>query len=54
MNSAFRYRDVDTSVQGPAPMLGEHNAAVLKDVLGYSAEQVAQLEAAGVLTSRDR
>lgn len=54
MNSAFRYQGVDTAVQGPAPMLGEHNAAVLEQVLGYSAEQVEALEAAGVLASRER
>jgi crotonobetainyl-CoA:carnitine CoA-transferase CaiB-like acyl-CoA transferase len=54
MNSAFRYLDVDTSVRRPAPMLGEHNKEVLEDVLGYSAEQIAALEARGVLASRDR
>lgn len=54
MNSAFRYAGVDTSVQGPAPMLGEHNEAVLRDILGYSAEQIEQLRADGVLTSKDR
>lgn len=32
-----------------APMLGEHTAQVLTERLGYSAEQVADLEAAGVV-----
>jgi crotonobetainyl-CoA:carnitine CoA-transferase CaiB-like acyl-CoA transferase len=32
-----------------APMVGEHNEAVLRDVLGYDAERIAALRAAGVL-----
>jgi CoA:oxalate CoA-transferase len=35
-----------------APDLGEHNQAVLEQYLGYSAAQVAQLTAAGVLVSQ--
>ena len=37
-----------------APLLGQHNAAVLGDVLGYDAERIATLEASGVLYARDR
>jgi crotonobetainyl-CoA:carnitine CoA-transferase CaiB-like acyl-CoA transferase len=37
-----------------APLLGEHNAAVLDDVLGYSGAQIASLLEAGVLISGDR
>jgi crotonobetainyl-CoA:carnitine CoA-transferase CaiB-like acyl-CoA transferase len=33
---------------GPAPALGEHSAQVLADA-GYSAEQIAQLTASGVV-----
>ncbi|MGH7934141.1 MAG: CaiB/BaiF CoA transferase family protein [Candidatus Binataceae bacterium] len=32
-----------------APTLGEHNGAVLREYLGYSAEQIAALEAEGIL-----
>ena len=37
-----------------APVLGEHNAAVLQEVLGYSATQIADLAARGVLKSGPR
>ena len=36
---------------GPAPRLGEHNAEVLSE-LGYSAEQIAAMEASGAAVSR--
>lgn len=34
---------------GPPPLLGEHTAAVLTEVLGYSADDIAELERAGVI-----
>ena len=37
-----------------APRLGEHNAAILEGVLGYSAAEVADLVARGVLRSAER
>ncbi|MGD9749893.1 MAG: CoA transferase, partial [Acidimicrobiia bacterium] len=37
-----------------APLLGEHNAAVLRAVLGYDDERIAALEASGVLYATDR
>lgn len=37
-----------------APRLGEHNGAVLEDLLGYSAAEVADLVARGVLKSASR
>jgi formyl-CoA transferase len=33
-----------------SPMLGEHTAEVLKEVLGYSDEKVAQLKGAGAFS----
>ena len=33
----------------PAPQLGQHNAEVLKELLGYSDAQVTQLKADGVI-----
>jgi crotonobetainyl-CoA:carnitine CoA-transferase CaiB-like acyl-CoA transferase len=30
-----------------APTVGEHNDAVMADVLGYDAEKIAQLKSAG-------
>jgi crotonobetainyl-CoA:carnitine CoA-transferase CaiB-like acyl-CoA transferase len=37
-----------------APVLGEHNAAVLGGLLGYDEARIAQLRAAGVLVSGER
>lgn len=37
-----------------APLLGEHNAAILEGLLGYAPERVADLTAAGVLVHGDR
>jgi crotonobetainyl-CoA:carnitine CoA-transferase CaiB-like acyl-CoA transferase len=37
-----------------APLLGEHNERVLRDLLGYPPERVADLQAAGVLIEGDR
>jgi crotonobetainyl-CoA:carnitine CoA-transferase CaiB-like acyl-CoA transferase len=37
-----------------APTLGEHNAQILSDYLGYSDAQVRELEATGVLNSGPR
>ena len=34
---------------GPAPLLGQHNEEILTSVLGYTAEQVAQLKTEGTI-----
>jgi crotonobetainyl-CoA:carnitine CoA-transferase CaiB-like acyl-CoA transferase len=36
-------------VRKPAPLLGEHTSEILQEMLGYSTEQVAELQAEGVL-----
>jgi crotonobetainyl-CoA:carnitine CoA-transferase CaiB-like acyl-CoA transferase len=41
-------------VEPPAPLLGQHNAEVLGEVLGWETERVAALAEAGVLQSSDR
>ena len=38
----------------PAPLLGQHNRAILEEVLGYSAERIEALVASGVLVAGDR
>jgi len=35
---------------GPAPRLGEHNAEVLMEMLGYSRDEIARLDESGVLS----
>lgn len=49
INSAFRYTNATAGVQGPAPMLGQHNVDVLRTTLGYSDGQIHALQARGVL-----
>jgi crotonobetainyl-CoA:carnitine CoA-transferase CaiB-like acyl-CoA transferase len=36
-------------LKGPAPLLGQHNEEVLKEVLGYTSEQVSRLKVDGVI-----
>ncbi len=43
---------LSTSSWSPCPKLGEHNAAVLEEWLGYDPEQVRALERSGVLAER--
>ena len=38
----------------PAPTLGEHNHAVLRDLLGFDDGRIAELESSGVLASKPR
>jgi CoA:oxalate CoA-transferase len=47
--SAYRFSEFPDELELQAPLLGEHNAAVLREYLGYSEERVAELEAQGVL-----
>jgi len=51
-NLPFRFSDCDTTIQQVAPDLGEHNAAVARS-LGYSADEIAQLQADGVLFTQE-
>jgi crotonobetainyl-CoA:carnitine CoA-transferase CaiB-like acyl-CoA transferase len=41
---AFKMSGNPEPVANPAPRLGQHNAEILADLLGYSAEQVASLQ----------
>ncbi|HKD66330.1 MAG TPA: CaiB/BaiF CoA-transferase family protein [Candidatus Binataceae bacterium] len=47
--SAYRFSQFPQDLELDAPLLGEHNTEVLREYLGYSEEQVAELEAQGVL-----
>jgi crotonobetainyl-CoA:carnitine CoA-transferase CaiB-like acyl-CoA transferase len=50
-NLPFRFSDCDTTIHQVAPDLGEHNASVAAS-LGYGADDIAALQADGVLFSR--
>jgi crotonobetainyl-CoA:carnitine CoA-transferase CaiB-like acyl-CoA transferase len=45
----FRFSDIETSHLRPAPVLSEHTAEVMKELLGLSNADVERLEAAGVI-----
>ena len=45
----WRFSASDRGARRPAPALGEHNEHVLREVLGYSTEQVAAITASGAL-----
>ena len=54
INSSIKYANSEATVRGHAPMLGEHNADVLRGVLGYGDDRIATLQAQGVLQSAKR
>jgi CoA:oxalate CoA-transferase len=45
----YRFSDAGPAARRPAPRRGEHNAEVLREVLGYDEARIAALGAAGVL-----
>jgi len=47
--SPLKLSETPGEVYAPAPMLGEHSAQVLHEVLGYSREKIAQLQSEGVI-----
>lgn len=47
----LRFSEFEGHLDLEAPFRGEHNAQVLKDYLGYSAQQVVDLVVSGVLSS---
>jgi formyl-CoA transferase/CoA:oxalate CoA-transferase len=47
----IRFSATPGSVRRPAPLLGEHTAAVLREQLGMSDAEIGRLEAAGVINA---
>lgn len=45
----FRFSDIETAHRRPAPILSEHTAEVMKELLGLSNDDIERLEAAGVI-----
>ncbi len=52
LNSPYRFSDASAGVRGHAAFRGEDNRDVLARLLGRSSEEIAQLEADGVVSSR--
>ena len=46
---AIRFSETPGYVRAPAPMLGQHSAEVLREILGMSDAEIEELDAAGVL-----
>jgi CoA:oxalate CoA-transferase len=49
--SPIRLSETPGEVRGPAPLLGEHSAEVLREVLGYTAERIEALKTEGVINA---
>ncbi len=47
--SAWQFIEARPGLQRHAPLFGEHNLEILGGLLGMSAEEIAELEAAGVI-----
>lgn len=50
----LRFSAFPEELQLPAPTLGQHNAEVLRDYLGFSPERIRQFEADGILYRGER
>ena len=48
---ALRFSDFPAPLELQAPLLGEHNAEILTEWLGYSPDQIQDLERKGILRS---
>jgi crotonobetainyl-CoA:carnitine CoA-transferase CaiB-like acyl-CoA transferase len=49
VTTPLRYTKTPVSIRTPAPEIGEHTDEVLQEYLGYTAEEIAQLHADGVV-----
>lgn len=54
VNTPFVLSETPRHIQGPAPFLGQHNAEILAEYLGYSTADIARLTEDGVLIEEDR
>jgi crotonobetainyl-CoA:carnitine CoA-transferase CaiB-like acyl-CoA transferase len=50
----FRPSETPAAIRRPAPLLGEHTAEVLAEVLGLSPTEVSRLKAAGAIATGSR
>ncbi len=47
--SPLKLSETPGEVYAPAPALGQHSEEILREVLGFSSEKIAQLKAEGVI-----
>jgi crotonobetainyl-CoA:carnitine CoA-transferase CaiB-like acyl-CoA transferase len=48
--AAYRLSETRAEANRGAPLMGEHNAYVYREVMGYSEDELAELVAAGVVS----
>ncbi len=46
----FRIRGYESGPRSPAPLLGEHNELVMREILGMTDEEITEVLAAGAIT----
>jgi crotonobetainyl-CoA:carnitine CoA-transferase CaiB-like acyl-CoA transferase len=49
----MRFSKMPHQPQRPAPLLGEHTEHVLRDLLGYTDDEIAEFLIQGVITTDD-
>jgi crotonobetainyl-CoA:carnitine CoA-transferase CaiB-like acyl-CoA transferase len=52
LNSPYRFSDAEAGVRGTPAFRGEHNAEVLRDLLGLGDDAIRALELSGVISAR--
>jgi len=50
VNTPVKFSESKPSIRTPPPLLGQHTEEVLRETLGYSAEQVVELKAKGAVS----
>lgn len=50
VNTPVKYSHATPGIRTPPPTLGQHTDEVLKNVMGYDKEKIAQLKADGIVS----
>jgi len=53
VNFPVKFSETPGGIEGPAPMLGEHTAEILREILGYSDDRIKRLVKDGVVSIAD-
>ena len=53
-NTPFGLSKTPRQIQSPAPLIEQHNVAILTENRGYSAKEIARLTQAGVLVEEEK
>jgi crotonobetainyl-CoA:carnitine CoA-transferase CaiB-like acyl-CoA transferase len=50
INFPVKFTETPAQLKTPAPILGEHNNEILRDILGYDEEKIKELVSKGVIS----